>query len=264
MPHRSVAAVALAAWLVAPPLHADPGEKADADPLDIGLEERVKLRLVLVDMLVLDARDRPVPGLGKDDFEIVVDGERRALDTLDVDCSEGALEEPVAVRTPTARPVVSSDVVRRIVFALDYLHLDRLRRTEVLERLRKFVPHGLSAQDEVMVVALNGGLRVEQPFTHDHVRVAEVLKRMQYDITLWQPAFSHANEQSFFRGLSALVGVLEHVPGGKAIVLYSNSHVGLQDDNDLAFAKLAAGMAISRCSIYPVHAAGLEADPAPG
>ena len=79
---------------------------------------------------------------------------------------------------------------------------------------------------------------------------------MEYDISLWEPSFFHLTETSFFAGLSALLDVLNAVPGSKAMVLFSNSP-SPSDENDLEFAQLAALASAARCSVYPVHAAGL-------
>ncbi len=120
------------------------------------------------------------------------------------------------------------------------------------------VRYGLTDKDEVMIAALNGGLRIEQPFTSNAATLAKTLKRMEYDITLWKPSFVHLTEASFFDGMQVLLDVLGAVPGNKAMVLFSNNP-GSTESYDLKFARLAASSSIARCSIYPVHAAGLIA-----
>ena len=109
--------------------------------------------------------------------------------------------------------------------------------------------------DELMVAALTGGLRIEQPFTSDTDRVLESLKRMQYDISLWNGNFRHLNEYGFLDGMTTLLDVLGTVPGPKAVVLFS----GMTDvPLDLQFQELAAVASNARCSLYPVDAAGLR------
>jgi hypothetical protein len=44
---------------------------------DRWISDRVEVRLVEVDAVVTDRRGRPVTGLGRDDFELLVDGRRR-------------------------------------------------------------------------------------------------------------------------------------------------------------------------------------------
>jgi VWFA-related protein len=235
-------------------------DRPAVDPLAVDRQDQVEVRLVLIDAVVLDRHDRTVPDLGMDDFEITVDGRRHPIDTLDVSCAAGAADDPRSVRDPSRRPVPAADVERKLVLALDYLHLSQLRRVDVLEHAKRMVRHGAAPGDKIMVAALNGGLRIEQSFTPDHARVIDALERMEYDISLWQPSFSHLTEEPFFAGLRALLEVLAFEPGSKGVVLFSNSPAAA-DENDLEFARLAAVASASRCSIYPVHAEGVTVIP---
>jgi len=230
-------------------------------PLDLDQREDVEVRLVLIDALVVDKDGRTVPDLTIDDFEIAVDSELRPIDTLDVNCDAGQADDPRGVKRPRLRGApVAPDAERSIVLALDYLHLTQFERVDVLEQAKEMVRHGATAKDQIMIVALNGGLRVEQSFTPDHQQVLKVLDRMEYDITLWQPSFQHLTEEPFFFGLQALMDILEQVPGSKAMVLFSNSPANATE-NDLRFATLAATASASRCAIYPVAASGLRTPP---
>jgi VWFA-related protein len=240
-------------------------------PRDIGKVEKVEVRLVTIDVLVLDGEDRARGGLARGDFELRVDGEPRAIDTLDVDCSEEVLEEP----RPTARfggweaADIETAAPRRIVFALDYLHLPQLPcpdmtrgpcmfHTRVLEDLRRVVPWKMQAGENVMVAALTGGLRVEQPFTGEVAEVLRTLERMEYDVTLWAGNFDHLTEAPLFRSLETLVDVLGEVPGPKAVVLFSGGQgPGLDYDED--YRQLASRAAGARVSFYTVDCLGLYA-----
>jgi len=113
---------------------------------------------------------------------------------------------------------------------------------------------GAADGDEMMVVALNGGLRIEQRFTQELAQVVSSLERMQHDVSLWQPEFQHLNESGFVRGMTSMLEFLGTVPGAKAVVLFSEmGHVPLE----LQFKEIAAVAAAARCSIYPVDASGL-------
>lgn len=235
----------------------------EAEPLETTLEESVGVHLVLIDALVLDGKDRTVGGLTIDDFEVTLEGERVPIDTLDVSCGEGGVTDPRGVGDLRRRAGAAGgddEVGRRIVLVLDYQHLPGMQRVQVLEQARGMMAAATEPNDEIMVAALTGGVRVEQAFTRDHATVAETLKRMEYDITLWAPGFQHLSEDGFFHGLEVLLHVLDRVPGKKAMVLFSSSPAAA-DENDLRFAELAAQAAASRCSIYPVHARGLVAQP---
>jgi VWFA-related protein len=255
--------LALILALPAPAQQSDAEESAPppASPtLDVEYREEVEVRLVLIDVVVLDSRDRTVPDLTLDDFEVIVEGERRPIDTLDVACGSAPLDDAVAVSRPGRRgpPPGGAPAGRKIVLALDYLHLSRTECVDVLEHARDMVRNSLLPGDQVMLAALNGGLRIEQTFSDDPARIADSLKRMEYDISLWQPDFFHLTELPFFTGMQTLMEVLTNVSGPKAVVLYSNSPARA-DTLDLQFSELAALAASARCAIYPVQASGLTA-----
>lgn len=229
------------------------------EPIDLDERESVNVRLVLIDAVVLDQQDRTVPDLTREDFVILVDGKEYPINTLDVFCAAGAEDDPRGVRNANQRAMSPShDTGRKIILAMDYLHLTPIERVDVLEKLREMVKHGTTGGDMIMVVALNGGLRVEQSFTRDRQRVLDTLERMEYDISLWNMNSFHLTEEPFFAGLGALMEVLEAVPGNKAMVMFSNNG-GRSDENDPYFAEIAALASTARCSIYTVQARGLMA-----
>ena len=239
----------------APPVAVAADVAPVAPPIEADLVEEVNVRLVLLDVVVVDRDGRTIADLTKDDFEIVVAGKAGEIDSLDVDCRAGGTADPRGVSKPGNRDVPDSPAGgRRIVFAVDYMHLGNLARTEVLDHARRLVIEGGTAGDEIMVAALTGTLRIEQPFTADTDRTLRTLKRMQYDVSLWNGHFGHMNETSWVRGIDALLDVVGTVDGRKAVVLYSAmGDVPL----DSQFAKIAAAAATSRCAFYPVDANGL-------
>jgi VWFA-related protein len=227
-----------------------------SEPIEVDREEATTVRLVILDVVVMDRQDRTVGDLTVDDFEVITHEGRVPIDTLDVNCAEARVEEPKAARHPSKRdPVEAADAGRRIALALDYLHLNPLQRTEVIERAMKMVEYGSASNDEYLVAALTGGLRVEQPFTVDHEKVLRMLHRMKYDISLWNGNFRHINETGFVEGLTMLLDVLGTVQGNKAVILFSSmGDVPL----DTQFKEIAAVASASRCAIYPVDARGLQ------
>lgn len=230
--------------------------RAQQEPLDVDQTERVRVRLVILDAVVVDRRGRTVPGLGRDDFEVIVDGRPRPIDTLDVNCPGGAMNEPHGVQNPANREAIPAPPTgRRIVLAMDYLHFGG--SVDVLERAKYMVREMEGDGEEIMVVALNGGLRIEQKFTSDRQAVWDALHRMEYDISLWNGVFSHSNELGFFNGLQALMNLLESLPGSKAVVLFSTVDVPASM-NDNLYASLAGNAVSSRTAIYTVQADGIQ------
>lgn len=206
-------------------------------PPDAGLVEKVEVRLVILDVLVVDRKGNPVPGLAEEEFELTVDGRPVPLSSFDVSCSD--------------HPAGS------IVLAFDYQHLAEGQRAHALDLARDAIAQGPAEGRETMVVAMIGGLRVELPFTADRDRITSALGHMESDATLYAGNFAHMNEHGFVRGLTALFDVLGTIPGPKAVILFSAMQdVPLEDQ----FGQLAALAAASRSSIYPVDVRGLQSE----
>ena len=217
-------------------------------PLKVDKTERAEVRLVLLDTVVIDSDGNPVGGLQKEDFEVRYGRIVGAPDVLETRCGPRGDELQTA---SSERPA------RKLVLAFDYLHLPMLQREWALDTAMTLVRDHRTSGDEVMVAALTGGLRIEQPFTSDADAVLASLKRMQKDISLWNGNFGHQNEFGFVRGMTALFDVLgEASVGPKAVVMYS----AMQDvPMDLEFERIASIAATSRSAVYTVDPYGLPA-----
>jgi VWFA-related protein len=249
-------------------------------PRDIGLTEKVQVRLVTLDVTVIDQHDRAVGGLGLSDFLLEVDGHPLAVDTLDETCPGGGLDDAVAVRTAALRSALPTrGEPRKIALVLDYTHLtlsamgpgNRTQRELALEsgggdpnplarttaRLRELLQSEAVRGDEILLAAFTGGLRIEQPFTCDTTEVLKALDRMDHDVSLWNGRFHHETEEGFFAGLEGLLDVLAVLPGPKAMVLFTLGP-GPGSFYEPQLRHLGALAADARVSIYPVDCGGLE------
>jgi VWFA-related protein len=226
-------------------------------PIDLGTTEKVEVRLVTIQVVVTTANGKTVPDLRKSDFELTVDGEAVPVDTLDLDCPSGAIEDARKLgRDKVSQVPGTGGEPRHIVVALDFYHLGFLSRNEVYRSLKLMFKEQIAKDDEVMLVAMGNGVRVEQPFTKDRQQIMSALLRMQHDITLWAGDFSHINEHPLFSSLESLLDLLSTQPGSKALVLFSDGP-GPGNYYDLQF-KSIAGLATSAgTAIYPVASAGL-------
>jgi len=201
------------------------------------IEERVEVQLLLLDIQVLDHKGDPVPGLTAKDFDVSLGGRTMPLASFDELCSASS-QKPA------------------VVFAFDYQHLDQAQRSRALLSARRALAQEGLGDLELMVVALTGELRVEQPFTTDLSRIPAALERMDEDLSLRAGNFAHTSDDGFVRGLTALFDVVATAPRPKAILLYSAMHdVPL----DQQFRDLAAMAAASRSVIYAVDVRGLDA-----
>jgi VWFA-related protein len=246
--HRFAAILSVLAVLLVIP--ASPSDDEDSTPpIEVDKTERAEVRLVLLDTVVVDAAGDPVAGLERDDFELRIKGEAFSPAILETRC-ELPGDEPLE-----AQAAVQRTEPRRIVLLFDYLHLPMLAREESLATAMRMVKEGIAEDDEVMIAALTGGLRVEQPFTSDKRDVLSSLKRMRKDVSLWNGNFYHSSETGFVRGITSLFDVLASASTGpKAVVLYS----AMQDvPLDFEFERIAAIAAVSRSALYTVDPRGL-------
>jgi hypothetical protein len=187
-------------------------------------------------------------------------------------CSSGALDGPrVGKLDEWSEPVSDDSTPRRVVFAFDYLHLPQLpcpfpssgrcfAHTEVLKYLQRKLQNAPQGNEEIMVVALDGALRVEQAFTRDRALVLEALNRMEKDVSLYAGHFDHRSEKPLFNGLEILVDVLDQVPGSKALVMFTGGP-GPGDEYDPDFRQLTDKAALARVSFYPIDCQGLSIKP---
>jgi VWFA-related protein len=228
-----------------------------APPIESDLTERVEVRFVIVDVVVLDRQGRTVADLTRDDFELFVDYEAVAIDALDASCPAGGEDDPRPLaRAGDRRAAVPPDVPRRIVLAFDYMHMSHTRRTDVLARAREMVLAEPASRDEFMVATIAAGLTIEQPFTSDAGAVAQTLRRLDGDERLWLAPTDHEHEHRFFRNLAELADLLGLLPGPKAVVLFSDLG-GPSASYDLDYETVASRAAMARVAFYPVQASGL-------
>jgi len=235
---------AVVVWLL---LGAAAARATDDPPRPVDRVERATVRLVILDAVVVGPDGHPVSDLTREDFTIDAAGEPRAIDTFDVDCRA---REAAESTQPEPEP-------RRLVVAVDYEHVHPDLRFGVLERVKKLLGEREARDEQVMVVALTGGLRIEQGFTRDLDEAGRAIQRMQYDVSLWNGNFAHQTEEGFVGAMTALLDVLGTISAPKALVLFS----GMTDvPLDLEFAQIAAHAATSRTAVYPVDALGFPDD----
>ncbi len=219
--------------------------------------EKVEVNLALIDALVLDKKGRTVPGLTREDFELIVRGKSVEIDTFDASCPAGESDEPVELEQGQTREPIAPEQTRRTVILIDYYHLSHPDRSVVLKFAAAGVHDHKLDNEEIMVTALHNGLRIEQRFTRNKQEILDTLVRMEHDVTLWAVESSSPTGKSFFKNLSTLMDVLAAYDGSKAVVMYSMM-VARSDDYDLWFADVAERAATARTAIYPVWAGGVE------
>src|SRR5262245_36893825 len=231
-------------------------------------KEVVKVRLVTLDVAVFDAKDRTVSGLQASDFDLFVDGRRAVIDTFDPGCPSGGLEIPRAGWTSAwSEPQPGAgEGPRHVIFVFDYLHLPKVKSTDgtllmahtmAIKRLARALKELPEANEEIMLAVLDGGLRVEQPFTASRSETLATLARMEKDVTLYAGHFDHATEDPLFTGLNALVDLVDSVEGSKAAVIYTGGR-GPGETYDRDYRALGDHAGLARVSFFPIDCSGLQ------
>ncbi len=160
MPSRSVAIEALALVLAAA-LAPQSARGASPPAPPAAFSEKIDVDVVSVDVFVTDRSGRPVAGLGRDDFELRVDGKRVPITNFyassgDVDGSGAAAQRGEA-------PVPEAERLNLIVF----LHGPGLTPTERnvgLAALAPFFRRSLGRYDRVILASYDlYGIRVRRP-----------------------------------------------------------------------------------------------------
>lgn len=245
-------------WLLPAVLLAAPQQ-----PVGTGLEEQVQVTVIQIDAVVTDKSGRTVPDLKKEDFSLKIAGRTIPITALDVLCPGGAADDPMPARDEMAAlpPPATSGQGQKVVFAFDYTFLDITMRPEVLAAAEHMLRQAKAPDEEVMIVALAGDVRVEQRFTKDLTLLTAALDRMGHDVTLWAREFPiGVSGESYFQHLATLLDVLESYDGPKAVIYFSEADLVPAAMTDLWYWRVAAHAAASRASIYPAKPDLLASD----
>ncbi|HVS65529.1 MAG TPA: VWA domain-containing protein [Thermoanaerobaculia bacterium] len=180
---RVTAYVAGALLTVAAP--AD-GQQEQA-PADV-VSETVEVRVVDVDVVVVDKRGRPVRGLKREEFELFEDGRPVEIEYF---AGPGAEDEPAARRVDAqvAEPARISEVAPpsnrlTVVIYLDEQVLHPAHRQRVLADLDQALEQWKELGARFVVARHPGELEIVQAPTDDVERIRELLRSYRWNDTL--------------------------------------------------------------------------------
>lgn len=148
--------------------------------------ETVRVEVVNVEVFVTDKRGTPVTGLGKEDFELSVDG--RAVPISNFYAAVGARPlgaPPAEVAAPAAETAdlaaAAEPPERRLHIAVvvDNDHIRAVNRKRVFEKLRGFLDARLRDDDLVTVASLEPELVIHSDFLSDRAAVAAMLDELE-------------------------------------------------------------------------------------
>jgi len=112
------------------------------------VDEQLRVRLVELDVRVMDLGGNPVTGLGPEDFTIIDNGERRTIDSFEEVSIEAAPIDPP-----------------RVMLLIDYENISFANARTVFPQLRSFVSEIGTGSTEVGLTVLADDIKLVQGFT---------------------------------------------------------------------------------------------------
>lgn len=129
--------------------------------------DTVDVNVVNVEVFVSGQDGQPVPGLTREDFELLEDGKSVEITNFLAieDKQITALGEANPVEEDSGTYALPQDQRLHVVIFLDNLNLEPRDRNQVLAHLRRFLRESLDNQDRVMLMTFDGTVDVVQEFT---------------------------------------------------------------------------------------------------
>lgn len=176
--HGSALLLALGAFS-AVPLAAQEG----ATP-ETSFHDQVGVEIVNVDVFVTDRADRPVVGLGREDFVLAIDGREVPIANFYAVSSPRSPQAPDPVALAPAAPAVVEPSAEapeplHLVVYFDTFYLSPAGRHRALRDLPEFLDREIAAGAQVMLIAHGRSTRVLTPFTSDPEVVAAALGQIE-------------------------------------------------------------------------------------
>ncbi len=255
---------------------------------------RVNVDLVTVEVVALDKKGNPIPGLKKEDFKLYEDGKQQQIVSFDIVSDK---TEPQVV--PTSLSDIDDDARRgKVVLILfDDSTITPSQTKVTRDAAEKYVKEHMRSWDLFSVAVYGMSLKVTQNFTHDSGKVVEAIRipamsqanlvpgqRLSRDSQnpsaipgqegrpnrrdpfgqnpgMMQEARFRATQM--FRSLGFIASSLSRVKGRKSILMFSEDFaITGESQNELRQAVTAAQR--SNVVFYSIDARGLNSLTEPG
>jgi VWFA-related protein len=256
MKHRAFGLFLAAAAMLAPGLRAQDGSKPDvAKAPDV---IRTETRLVVVDAVVTDKKDKYVPDLNKKDFKVYEDGKEMQLKTFSFEADPNS-------------PL--NNQKHYLVLFFDNASMAIQDQQRARQAAEKFIDKNAGPNRLMAIVNFGGTLEVSQNFTDDADRLHQVVKGAKFASL---PATAEANggarlpasmaslgARSSIVAIRTIAKAMADVPGRKILVYFTG---GMPLTQELQLEVTATIDACNRANvaIYPLDVHGLETTPMPG
>jgi VWFA-related protein len=181
--HCAIAFAVLCAYAVMAPAQEQVQKPASDQPNDV---VRVTTELVQTNATVFDKKGHFVPGLKREQFQLLVDGKSQPVSFFEFVVSGSNLEETqiaaLGGNKPSSLKSAMPPVVRgrTIIFFIDDLHLslDSLARTRLA--LTHFIDNKMGMLDQVAIASPSGRIGFLQQLTNNRVVLRAAVSRLQH------------------------------------------------------------------------------------
>ena len=153
------------------------------------LARSVEISITNVDVVVTDAKGRPVTDLTPLDFVVKQEGETQVITNFSFVRNQsppapGAAEEAPGVAAPAPAAATPGPAGARIVVMLDFLHMTVGNRNRAVASLAEFLPKTIGPRVEVQIVTWDKALRTRGSFTNDAGVLTAVLASLKEETAL--------------------------------------------------------------------------------
>ena len=263
------------------------GWQAPQTAPDVPPALRITVTLVQVDVVVTDSSGRLAAGLGKENFQILQDGQPRKITWFSYvpsppPAAEDQAAGPVAPASLAPVPMVPGQVQRTVALVVDDMALSFEDLVRTREALRKYIEKVMQPGDLVALVRTGGGVAILEQFTSDKrilLEAVDLLKWKYYGRVgvgvINTPEGAEGREKNrgaapealeygysldalgALRTLEETIQGMKRFPGRKSIVFLSDSLQATPELSD-ALDHLTDLANRSAVSIYTVDPGGLR------
>ena len=261
-------------------------------PQDVTFRSEVKV--VVIDVTVLDRNGKPIENLTRDDFQLIEDGRPQTLQSVEyqqldaqalpaIDASKVAARSLAPTLTTARSAPVRYKDRRLIVMLFDFSSMQPAEQIRAVEAAKKFVSTQISESDVVSIMTFASQLRTVQDFTADRDLLLATLKGFHIgegsELAGAETGADPEDQSGLFvaddtefnifntdRKLAALEDAarkLAPYPEKKALVYFSSGVEKTGVDNQSQLKATVNAAVKANVSFFPIDARGLTAS-APG
>jgi VWFA-related protein len=171
-------------------------------------------KLVLVPVSVLDKQEKPVAGLGKGDFQILVDGRPVPIESLDSSSVSGQ-SSAIVSQPGVFTNLAGSGRSGALILLVDLLNTSLRDRMPLRKQLISFIANDLPEREPVAIYALVNSLQLVEPFSTDNSRLIAAARRFNFKQNV--PGKGGAAAVTFSPSVAAIAPpIVPGNPGGLA------------------------------------------------